>query len=790
MNENQKRIRFTLLFLILMCFVAVFFVSVMGFLNYQNAGIELEESLIAEGETQVVARMEAAIRFGKSLENYFGVEEIFDSFHQQFPGPQPFIITRDGRLLYGMAGEWSHSVTPEAYLASDTFRLALPTLQQENGGSTNARGLRAVFSPILEDGETVGFFGSLFTENIFQESFDALKGRLAVFAVLLTAVLIVAMVLWMNSLRKYRERQKIQFTSRQMKTQGAILMTVGILAISGVSLYIYQADYVSRIHGSVQNSLNYIGQQIERVGDQGVDLREIPDLNDYLQHQLENQKNIRSLNLSEKLFDVQHSGENTNLVSYSFLPKKGSSAPIVLEAEISQNAIQRQIRDILLVLLSSMAILLLFLFEFNTLMDLLILRQEARKEQTVERYERRMGLTLRFTSFLYATAEYMCVPYAAMMIRARGESLFGLSVGMTAALPLTVEGITQILAMVFLPRLVRKWKIRPVLYASAALMIACNVTSFAVSGAMTIIICRALAGIAYAGFKQVANGILVNGYETEAGRSRNIVQENAGIMAGSICGAGLGAILSGSAGYEMTFLISAFLFILYLVLTVLLVPWKQLTERSAEKPARKFGFRNVVRLFRSPEMLLYILVISLPLNIGVMLYMTLIPAVVQTQGVPFMMLSYCYIVNGLAGVYIGPALVSVARKRLGIGPSIALAFGLTAAAVFLLNVPPIMLMILVASLVLGFLDGFTTPLTTDLFLHLKVVRREVDEGSALLISAELSYVLLTFAPIVAEQMLLPGALPIGAMAYAAVAALALVFGLRYRTRKTLKDSNH
>ena len=88
-------------------------------------------------------------------------------------------------------------------------------------------------------------------------------------------------------------------------------------------------------------------------------------------------------------------------------------------------------------------------------------------------------------------------------------------------------------------------------------------------------------------------------------------------------------------------------------------------------------------------------------------------------------------------------------------------------------------MIILTSMILGFLDGFTTPLYTDQFISLRIVRNTVDESTALIFSVILSYVLLTFAPMIAELLLLPGKgmlspLMIAILVYAAVAAVLLV----------------
>ena len=178
---------------------------------------------------------------------------------------------------------------------------------------------------------------------------------------------------------------------------------------------------------------------------------------------------------------------------------------------------------------------------------------------------------------------------------------------------------------------------------------------------------------------------------------------------------------------------------------------------------------------------MYVLFIAIPLNIGVMLCVTLVPAICQTNGISSVMLSYCYIANGIAGIYIGPALVSKAKKRIGLIPGIAISFFLAAAGIFVLKLPAIVVMIVVSSTVLGFLDGFGTPLCTDQFMELNVVKNAVDESTALIFSVLISYILLTFSPMIAEAMLLPGEgllspMMIGVAVYVIAAIVILVYG--------------
>ena len=75
---------------------------------------------------------------------------------------------------------------------------------------------------------------------------------------------------------------------------------------------------------------------------------------------------------------------------------------------------------------------------------------------------------------------------------------------------------------------------------------------------------------------------------------------------------------------------------------------------------------------------------------------------------------------------------------------------------------------------------------TDQFMELRVVKNAVDESTALVFSVVLSYVLLTFAPMIAELLLLPerGAfspMMIGGIVYAAAAVLVMFFRTRQKT---------
>ena len=782
MKKNKKREKIYLLILLIIAVFATNFVSAMGFLNYRTAVIDLEEQVIERVEKNTVSDLETSLSFGKSFENYYGMDEIFNSFSKQIEGPVPFVIDNDNALLYSAAASRKETEELLSFFNSEVFAREKSSFARAEGGKIELGPLKAILSPIHRDDRIIGYFGCIYSEKIFNKDFTSVIKKI----LLLDLIIMIAECIALAAFVYFSEKEtgkKIfvpEVYESVKKLSAVLIMTLGIIVLSGASLYIYQEDYNIKMTDSIRASLEDLEIQISRVENQGVNLKEVDGLEDYIRKHVTAIETLHDVRITECISEVKLTDEKSNLITYRFVSGEKDGGKLYLEAEMSDDVIGRKIREITLVLLSTMIILLIFVFEMNNLVELLTRGPIEEPNRKNLFSEKQVSLALRFTGFLCSTAEYMCLPYTAMMIRERGETIFGLSVGMTAALPLTLEWIFQIAGMFILPRYVKKFNVKAVLVFSSVLMVACNVTTVIIGGALTIIVCRALAGLSYAGFKQVSNYLITRGYETETGRSENISQDNAGLLAGTTCGAGLGAILSANAGYPVPFLCSAVLFAAYLLITMLVIPWKGLALRGnvseEEKPVIA---KDIIKILLSTETLLFILVIALPLNIGVMLCVTLIPAICQTKGISSVILSYCYIANGLGGIYIGPALVSGAKKRFGLKPSISFAFALTALGLFVLHVPPVVVMIILTSMILGFLDGFTTPLYTDQFISLRIVRNTVDESTALIFSVILSYVLLTFAPMIAELLLLPGKgmlspLMIAILVYAAVAAVLLV----------------
>ena len=787
MSERKKMPRSYVLMLVAVAVFAVNFIAVLSYLNYRSMVMEMEERLIARVEKDTISSMEVALNFGKDFRNYYGIQDIFRSFEIQFSEPYSFILDNDLNLLYET--DSSRTITPEQaarFIADESVRKEI----QANAGQESIQASldehKAIFTPIRIDGETAGYFGCIYTSGMFRDGMRDILRKVLVLDGIFSLVVSLALVIfiWVVQRDSWIE-QYGEMSNGLMRFVAVLIIEIAVLSFSRYVMTDFQHDYRTKIENSVRLSLRNLSESVRRVHSQGVELSEVPDLRDYIEKRVKSLGILHRTRVTDNISDVMLTQEQSNLMMFR-LETGENTLPLYLEAEISNTAMERQQQETFFVILSTVIILLMFTFE---LVNLLKIVEDKQKHSGTGFSEEQIGLTARFTSFVILAAEYICMPFAAMMIRESGESLFGLSVGMTAALPLTVEPLMQMLTeMIILPKL--KVDVRVRLLAATVLMAVCNITTFIAGSALVIVVCRALAGVAFQCLR-CERIMIVSGCETEEGRVNCITQNAAGMMAGGTCGASMGAILAANGGYGITFACSAVMFAVYLVSVYTMVPFKAMFAREVsasgeeEKPVR---LKDLLKIALSREVVSFSVIVLAPLFIATMLCITLIPAVCQEEGISAITLSYCYILNGIAGIYIGPALVSWAKKYLGSYIPVAIVFALTAAGIFVAKLPPVVIMVIITSTILGLNDGLASPLATDTFLSLKVITSNVDEDTALAFFTILSFLMTMAAPTAAELMLLPstGAISpamIGAMLYALAAVVIVVSRMRAGGRK-------
>jgi len=372
--RKRKDIWIYLLILLMVAGLSVIFVSVMGYLNYRTSALALEEQVISRIEADTVKDLETAIGFGKDLRNYYGMKEVFAAFDRQIGGTVPFVLDEKGEVLYCAAAEGEEArENVLRFLDSPEFQQDFSGLA-ENGGGTLRQGRREmILTAIRQDNGVIGYFGCLYSELIFEDNFRAVRDRvtaLSVFTGLLECLLLAALVRLTRS-DLWQARRPGYAGSLWEKGLTVLIMGSCILFLSFMSIEIYQKDYREKIVDSVEVSLKNLETTIHRVRNQGVNIRKVDGLQEYIEERVSSLNMLRAVRLSDHIMEVTLTDDESDLFSFMFDLNEEERSRLYLEAELSTEAIGREMRGIVLVLLSTMIILMIFVFELNNLVGLL-----------------------------------------------------------------------------------------------------------------------------------------------------------------------------------------------------------------------------------------------------------------------------------------------------------------------------------------------------------------------------------------------------------------------------------
>ena len=781
---TQKRVNTVIAIFCLFLFITLALVSLVCYLSFDQNYREIKQSYYAAMCEQVISDMETSISYGKRIDRYYGIEDVFDRTQALFSDEGEFqVATLDlsGDRLYSTYAAGSQE---DRIASSDEALLALESVAETGTYQLlNRNGYEMLFMPVQDGEETAGYFVLSYPNSVYTaQRVDMLRAVALylgiAFAGGLAAILIYSLVIRKRFWDKDTSTRKFLLFGVP-----SVIIIIFILILGVMNYILFQDRYEAAIREDASSIVEYVRDTTEELHAKGVAYEEMYGLDEYLAKKVEDVPVLWNLRISSIVSDSDTvlDRENDALVS---IPMEGAEGTLLVEAFISQEYIDEKMGELFLMFLATFIFCIVIIVEMTKLPAMIDIRSRKDFNEPTEQNYEQISSGVRIASFLRVLSNYMYLPYSAMLIKQWNQAVGGLSVGVTAALPLTMESAGQVIGAMLYPVWFKRPDRRSRLFFVACLgvMIAVNVACFLTGSALTIILMRFIGGLSYSGFMHMLNLIVASGDETEERHQINLAQSNAGIIGGIMCGAGIGAIVAALAGYAFSYIISAAMFLLFGVFVLRMMPWRLLErnavlkERQVTESEEKFSLLDYVKVVFSPRVLQYFLLVMLPICFGDIYIVTLIPSMADAQG-STILLSYCYIFNGVAGFYFGPKLVELLGKRLGNSLCLVAVMALAAVALVVLGMPPFSVTVLVASTLLGMFDGFGSPMCTDGFLAIPTLKNRMTEVSALAIYFTLSNVISVVAPVIIE-VITEGNVSVALVALAGVyIACAVIFAV-------------
>lgn len=750
MNQQNKSKWFAIGVFLLLAIGSLIFVSWIGQMSFRNTCIELQEEYIGIEVREEIDSIENSINFGKELDNFYGIDEILNNICLVSEGNlETVIINKEGTPIYNTMEESPEAITTLSHIYSkDYYEQALSVTDKDTLGEKIKLGNKnsLVFPIYHNEEELVGHVLVIYDQNslVSSDIADLGNSKKAMLGIwLIVAVLLICFEFFLSP--------KADEKKWYVRYMPVILIMTGMLCFI-LNLYsVYEQKYNVMIEQNAESAAEYIQKAVRRLEEKGLKLNNIDEVSEYINGKVKDNQAIGSISVVNSYYDTSESIENVDS-TIIVLPLREQGCYVNIS--VSRTFIDKQIRLMTLTFGAIFIICLMITYELTHMAEVISARLSKDFGQESPYQMNGIGTQIKLLSFLTYTALYTSMPYAAVIMRNWNASVWGLSESVSASLPLTIELLCVMICSLLIQKFFKDSKMQHLTIILFPILILGNLACMRVSSPYILIALRAFCGIGFAFLKYWLNAYVAAGSANEKEVQRNYAQLNAGLLGGITVGASLGSILAQSFGYQFNYLFTAIVCGVVLIFAIIFIPWKMLNGRreQAVESARKSSV-PFKELLQNKSVLFAIILGDIPLNIGLMYVVSFLPVYMSSVGQPAVVTSYAYLINGIAGVYIGVVLIAILK---GVSTKVGsvIALGMASVGILILVLGSNAGVILLSAGILGLFDGYGTPTITSFFTGLPAVQK-ADTASMLTLFNSVGSAVQIICPILYNVLIQP-----------------------------------
>ena len=668
--------------------IFVFWISEMAF---WNSSIDLNEQYLSIRSDEIAENIRTSLKYGKDLSNFYGIEnELSKITDINKSGIGVCVTDNSGNVVSG--------IFPDDEDTARKMLGAVYTGLEKDPGEGNISldkydGL--LYEMSGPAGEHAGALVVIYARNMISR-YELDKDKIIPFTIIfLTAMIALTFFV-------FRKRDgKVQKSRKLIRS---IPIVITMIAMFAFVLYLYigfRSDYTELIEDNAVKTRAFVQGTVDDLLAKGLPKEELSGFEIYFETIADRTEGISSIELTE--------GTKINVVTS-----------------------REYLKDKLVFLAATFgAIFIVCLMIMYELTGFIASLQEGGDEDTADAADNdhkpengasevRQGVKLksviRVLSFIVYTAIYVSMPYAAVIMRQGGMTVFGLSPSLSASLPLTVELIVILITTLLIQRLYADEKPLVLFFMAVMILIVGNAACLRVDSPYMLIVLRAFCGMGFAFLKYFFNSLVTSGSRDVGEIEQNFANMNAGLLGGITIGSSLGSILAGTFGYQSNYLFTA------AVLAAAILPgWLLLRRRYSKGPDRTGRIDtaskrsvSVLSVLKNGKLRRAIILTDIPLNVGLMYVVAFLPVYMGVIGKPAIATGYAYLVNGLCGIYIGVFILGL-LKKIPREKAVILSIIIGAAGILCLLLGTSVAVVIASAAIMGIFDGYGTPSMTGYF---------------------------------------------------------------------------
>ncbi len=635
--------------------------NIVSFNNNYTQSTAANNAIVTSG---VVNKLEYSLKYGKSLQNYYGIEDLFEQVKKLCNYvDEAYIVGIDGEMLYENSYNGSEFIRPDEI--ED---------QVENLGNTQGfltwtdNDTQHILIPISDStGKIVAGFGISYNNEVVSQNTQQYISSILFCTVIAAIVAIILFVLLFFVI-------KHDFGFKKL-----LLMVIPIIVASNLFLGVtsfntYRAGYTALTKQTADTISVKIEEDIKSVVDQGINYSELNEMDEYFNDVIKNTNQISAVELkpigeesdlstksSSRLYseDIHH--------TYSFEPDRDGNA-MELHIKVSETYLKEKLNAIIVEILVSIvtslmiaAEVIIFIVALLTGLKGLFKKRKMLVTKDIDEDIQPLG-TIRGLFFFFAMFQYMAMAFIPIVMASIYKPIFGLPYEIAMSIPITAQILTSIFSAWICGRIVDKRGWRPVAITGILIMVCGTVVAAVAKEPMLFIVAQVIMGLGVGCAKTSFDifSVLTPSSQKLEEYTSSI---NAGLIVGMSCSAAIGAVIADVFGFSGAFLVMGGFGLLVVVLILLFAVnvrpgrvAKTTDDDVAEEKSTKFRFDS--------KFLTYILFLVVPYFFISMYLDYFFPVYADAKGMSTASIGHIFLLYGISTSYIGAFLCNLLSKKI------------------------------------------------------------------------------------------------------------------------------
>jgi predicted MFS family arabinose efflux permease len=636
--------------------------NIVSFTNNYTQSTAANNAIVTSG---VVSKLEYSLKYGKSLENYYGIEDLFEQV-KQLCGyvDEAYIVDTDGGIIYENPYNGSGFVRP------DEIEDNAGNLDSTQGFLTwTENDTQHILIPVNDStGNTVAGFGITYSNEVVTRNTQQYVSSIVFYTVIAAIAAILLFILLFFVIRH-------DFAFKKLLLIVIPIIIASNLFLGVASFYTYRAGYTALTKQTADTISVKIRGDIKSVVDQGIHYSELNGLDEYFSDVTKDTNQIGIIELKPAGEAAGTSAKGRfNLYSddihytYPFEPDSEGIA-MDLHIEISEAYLKEKLNAIIVEILVSIvtslmiaAEVIIFIVALLTGLKDLLRKRKMLVTKDMDEDMQSVG-SIRGLFFFFAMFQYMAMAFIPIVMASIYKPIFGLPYEIAMSIPMTVQILTSILSSWICGRIVDKKGWRPVAVTGILIMVIGTVVAAMAKEPILFILAQIIMGLGLGCAKTSFDifSVLTPSSQKLEEYTSSI---NAGLIVGMSCSAAIGAIIADVFGYSGAFLVMGgfglLVVALILLFSVNIRPGaaKAASDADGAEGKSTAKFRFDVKFFS------YILFLVVPYFFISMYLDYFFPVYADTKGMSTASIGHIFLLYGISTSYIGAFLCSFLSKRI------------------------------------------------------------------------------------------------------------------------------